>query len=48
MTSLTHSRQTVECNNQQVYSCKYPKKSETNVIASIDQYKDSMQSVKPA
>ena len=48
MTSLTHSRQTVECNNQQVYSCKYPKKSETNVIASIYQYKDSMQSVKPA
>ena len=48
MTSLTHSRQTVECNNQQVYSCKYPKKSETNVIASIDQYKDSMQLVKPA
>ena len=48
MTSLTHSRQTVECRNQQVFSCKYHKKSETNVIASIDQYKDSMQSVKPA
>ena len=32
MTSLTHSRQTVECNNQQVYSCKYPKNSETNEL----------------
>ena len=48
MTSLTHSRQIVECNNQQVYSYKYPKNSETDVIASIDQYKDSMQSVKPS
>ena len=47
VTSLTHSRQTVECRNQQDYSCKYHKKSETDVIASIDQYKDSMQSVKP-
>ena len=48
VTSLTHSRQIVECRNQQDYSCKYHKKSETDVIASIDQYKDSMQSVKPA
>ena len=48
MTSLTHSRQIVECNNQQVYSYKYPKNSETDVIASIDQYKNSMQSVKPS
>ena len=48
VTSLTHSRQIVKCRNQQDYSCKYHKKSETDVIASIDQYKDSMQSVKPA
>ena len=48
MTSLTHSRQIVECNNHQVYSYKYPKNSETDVIASIDQYKNSMQSVKPS
>ena len=48
MTSLTHSHQIVECNNQQVYSYKYPKNSETDVIASIDQYKNSMQSVKPS
>ena len=46
MTSLTHSRQIVGCNNQQVYSCKYPNNSKTDVITSIDQYKDSMQSVK--
>ena len=46
MTSLTHSRQIVECNNQQVYSYKYPKNSKTDVITSIDQYKNSMQSVK--
>ena len=48
VTSLTHSRQTVECRNQQDYSCKYHKKSETNVIASIDQCKDSMHVVKPS
>ena len=46
MTSLTHSRQIVECNNQQVYSCKYPNNSKTDVTTSINQYKDSMQSVK--
>ena len=46
MTSLTHSRQIVGCNNQQVYSCKYPNNSKTDVITSIDQYKNSMQSVK--
>ena len=48
VTSLAHSRQTVEGGNQQDYSYKYHKKSETDVIASIDQYKDSMQLVKPS
>ena len=48
VTSLAHSRQTVECRNQQDYSYKYHKKSETNVIASIDQCKDSMHVVKPS
>ena len=47
MTSLPLSRQKAEGRNQQDFSYKYPKKSETNLIASIDQYKDSMQSVKP-
>ena len=48
MTSLPLSRQKAEGRNQQDFSYKYPKKSETDVIASIDQYKDSMQSVKPS
>ena len=48
VTSLAHSRQTVESRNQQDYSYKYHKESETDVIASIDQCKDSMQSVKPS
>ena len=48
VTSLAHSRQTVEGGNQQDCSYKYHKKSETNVIASIDQYKDSMHLVKPS
>ena len=48
VTSLAHSCQTVECRNQQDYSYKYHKKSETNVIASIDQCKDSMHLVKPS
>ena len=48
VTSLAHSRQTVEGRNQQDYSYKYHKESETNVIASIDQYKDSMHLVKPS
>ena len=48
MTSLPLSRQKAEGKNQQDFSYKYPKKSETDVIASIDQYKDSMQSVKPS
>ena len=48
VTSLAHSRQTVESRNQQDYSYKYHKESETEVIASIDQCKDSMQSVKPS
>ena len=48
VTSLAHSRQTVEYRNQQDYSYKYHKKSETNVIASIDQCKDSMHLVKPS
>ena len=46
--SLAHSCQTVESRNQQDYSYKYHKESETDVIASIDQCKDSMQSVKPS
>ena len=48
VTSLAHSRRTVESRDQQDYSYKYHKESETDVIASIDQCKDSMQSVKPS
>ena len=48
VTSLAHSRQKVEGGNQQDFSYKYHKESGTDVIASIDQYKTSMQLVKPA
>ena len=48
VTSLAHSRQKVEGGNQQDFSYKYHKESGTDVIASIDQYKTSMQLVKPS
>ena len=39
MTSLSLSRQKAEGRNQQDFSYKYPKKSGTDVLASIYQYK---------
>ena len=48
VTSLAHSRQKVEGGNQQDFSYEYHKESGTDVIASIYQYKTSMQLVKPS
>ena len=48
MTSLSLSRQKAEGGNQQDFSYKYPKKSGTDVLASIYQYKTSMHLVKPS